>query len=100
MNKNIEKILDKLALIISLLPLTLFIVRHQKIGMEAPWLYIIFAAYAVLIIVGFVFAIYLVRNPKTKTALSKMALVLSSLYVIFFGFFTILTIASRLNIHL
>ena len=45
--------LGKLSLGVSVLPLTLFIIRHLKIGMEAPWLYLIFAAYALLIIVGF-----------------------------------------------
>ena len=30
--------LGKLSLGVSVLPLTLFIIRHLKIGMEAPWL--------------------------------------------------------------
>lgn len=49
--------LGRLSLLVSVLPLTLFIIRHLKIGMEAPWVYIIFAVYALLIIAGFVFAI-------------------------------------------
>lgn len=44
--------LGKLSLGVSVLPLTLFIIRHLKIGMEAPWLYLIFAAYALLITAG------------------------------------------------
>lgn len=49
--------LGRLSLLVSVLPLTLFIIRHLKIGMDAPWVYIIFAVYALLIIAGFVFAI-------------------------------------------
>ncbi len=88
--------LEKLSLGVSVLPLTLFIIRHLKIGMEAPWLYLIFAAYALLIIVGFVFAIWLVKNKKTRTATSKAALALSSLYVAFFSFFIYLTVAANI----
>ena len=88
--------LGKLSLGVSVLPLTLFIIRHLKIGMEAPWLYLIFAAYALLIIGGFVFAIWLVKNKKTRTATSKAALTLSSLYVVFFGFFIYLTVAANI----
>lgn len=88
--------LGKLSLGVSVLPLTLFIIRHLKIGMEAPWLYLIFAAYALLIIVGFVFAIWLVKNKKTRTATSKAALALSSLYVAFFSFFIYLTVAANI----
>lgn len=63
--------LGKLSLGVSVLPLTLFIIRHLKIGMEAPWLYLIFAAYALLIIGGFVFAIWLVKNKKHGQLLLK-----------------------------
>ena len=52
MKKNI----DKLSLGVSILPLTLFIIRRLKIGMIAPWTYIIFAVYALIIVAGFVFA--------------------------------------------
>lgn len=41
-----EKILEKISLGVSLLPLTFFIIRHLRIGMEAPWVYIFFAAYS------------------------------------------------------
>ena len=88
--------LGRLSLGVSVLPLTLLIIRHLEIGLEAPWLYIIFAVYALLIIVGFVFAIWLVKNPKTRTATSKAALMLSSLYVAFFSFFIYLTIAANI----
>lgn len=54
--------LGRLSLLVSVLPLTLFIIRHLKIGMDAPWVYIIFAVYALLIIAGFVFAIWLVKT--------------------------------------
>ena len=70
--------LGRLSLLVSVLPLTLFIIRHLKIGMDAPWVYIIFAVYALLIIAGFVFAIWLVKNKRTRTATSKAALTLSS----------------------
>ncbi len=36
--------LGRLSLLVSALPLTLFIIRHLKIGMDAPWVYIIFAS--------------------------------------------------------
>ena len=81
-----EKILEKISLGVSLLPLTFFIIRHLRIGMEAPWVYIFFAAYAVLIIVGFVFAICLIKNKKTRNAISKAALAISSVYLAFFSF--------------
>ena len=77
--------LGRLSLLVSVLPLTLFIIRHLKIGMEAPWVYIIF-----------VFAIWLVKNKRTRTATSKAALTLSSLYVAFFSFFIYLTVAARI----
>ena len=54
--------LGRLSLLVSALPLTLFIIRHLKICMDAPWVYIIFALYALLIIAGFVFAIWLVKT--------------------------------------
>ena len=82
-----EKILEKISLGVSLLPLTFFIIRHLRIGMEAPWVYIFFAAYAVLIIVGFVFAICLIKNKKTRNAISKAALAISSVYLAFFSLF-------------
>ena len=82
---------------VSLLPLTFFIIRHLRIGMEAPWVYIFFAAYAVLIIVGFVFAICLIKNKKTRNAISKAALAISSVYLVFFSLFIYLTIAARLH---
>ena len=63
--------LGRLSLLVSVLPLTLFIIRHLKIGMDAPWVYIIFAVYALLIIAGFVFVIWLVKNKKTRTAISQ-----------------------------
>lgn len=88
--------LGRLSLLVSVLPLTLFIIRHLKIGMEAPWLYIIFAVYALLIIVGFVFAIWLVKNKRTRTAKSKAALTFSSLYIAFFTFFIYLTVAANI----
>ncbi len=88
--------LGRLSLLVSVLPLTLFIIRYLKIGMEVPWLYIIFAVYALLIIVGFVFAIWLVKNKRTRTAASKVALTLSSLYVAFFSFFIYLTVAANI----
>lgn len=91
-----DRFLEKLSLGVSLLPLTLFIIRHLRIGMEPPWLYIILAVYAVLIVVGFVFAIYLVKSKKTRNALSTVALIISSMYIAFFSFFIYLTIASRL----
>lgn len=91
-----DRFLEKLSLGVSLLPLTLFIIRHLRIGMEPPWLYIILAVYAVLIVVGFVFAIYLVKSKKTRNALSTVALIISSIYIAFFSFFIYLTIASRL----
>lgn len=69
--------LGRLSLLVSVLPLTLFIIRHLKIGMEAPWVYIIFAVYALLIIAGFVFAIWLVKNKRTRTATSKCGVRLS-----------------------
>ncbi|NBH82504.1 hypothetical protein D7X88_06860 [bacterium C-53] len=92
-----EKILEKISLGVSLLPLTFFIIRHLRIGMEAPWVYIFFAAYAVLIIVGFVFAICLIKNKKTRNAISKAALAISSVYIAFFSLFIYLTIAARLH---
>lgn len=88
--------LGRLSLLVSALPLTLFIIRHLKIGMDAPWVYIIFALYALLIIAGFVFAIWLVKNKRTRTAISKAALTLSSLYVTFFSFFIYLTVAANI----
>lgn len=88
--------LGRLSLLISVLPLTLFIIRYLKIGIEVPWLYIIFAVYALLIIVGFVFATWLVKNKRTRTAASKAALTLSSLYVAFFSFFIYLTVAANI----
>lgn len=91
-----DKLLEKISFGVSLLPLTLFIIRHLKIGMEAPWLYIILAVYALLIVAGFVFAIYLVKNKKTRNAWSKAALTISSMYVAFFSLFIYLTIANRL----
>ena len=63
MKKNI----DKLSLGVSILPLTLFIIRRLKIGMIAPWTYIIFAVYALIIVAGFVFAVYLMKNKNTRT---------------------------------
>ena len=78
------------------LSLLVSVIRHLKIGMEAPWVYIIFAVYALLIIAGFVFAIWLVKNKRTRTATSKAALTLSSLYVAFFSFFIYLTVAARI----
>ncbi len=92
-----EKIIEKISLGVSLLPLTFFVIRHLKIGMEAPWVYIIFAAYAVLIIVGFVFAICLMKNQETRNAISKAALAISSMYIAFFSLFIYLTIAARLH---
>jgi bacteriorhodopsin len=71
-------------------------IRHLKIGMEMPWLYIIFAVYTLLIIMGFVFAIWLVKNKRTRTAKSKAALTLSSRYISFFTFFIYLTIAANI----
>lgn len=65
--------------------------------MEAPWVYIFFAAYAVLIIVGFVFAICLMKNQETRNAISKAALAISSVYLVFFSLFIYLTIAARLH---
>ena len=44
--------LGRLSLLVSVLPLTLFIIRHLKIGMEAPWVYIIFAVYALFLKIG------------------------------------------------
>ena len=88
--------LGRLSLLVSVLPLTLFIIRHLKIDMDAPWVYIIFAVYALLSIAGFVFAIWLVKNKRTRTATSKAALTLSSLYVAFFSFFIYLTVAARI----
>lgn len=90
-----EKYLDKVSLVISILPLTLFIIRHLKIGMEPPLLHIIFAAYGLLIITGFVLAVCLIKDKKSRTLYSKAALVLSSLYVAFFSFFIYLTIAAN-----
>ena len=92
-----EKIIEKISLGVSLLPLTFFVIRHLKIGMEAPWVYIIFAAYAVLIIVGFVFAICLMKNQETRNAISKAALAISSMYIAFFSLFIYLTVAARLH---
>ena len=88
--------LGRLSLLVSVLPLTLFIIRHLKIGMEAPWVYIIFAVYAFLIIAGFVFAIWLVKNKRMRTATSKAALTLSSLYFAFFSFFIYLTVEANI----
>lgn len=85
--------LGRLSLLVSAFPLTLFIIRHLKIGMDAPW---VFALYALLIIAGFVFAIWLVKNKRTRTAISKAALTLSSLYVAFFSFFIYLTVAANI----
>ncbi len=92
MKKNI----DKLSLGVSILPLTLFIIRRLKIGMIAPWTYIIFVVYALIIVAGFVFAIYLMKNKNTRTPTAKAALILSSLYVAFFIFFIYLTIAANI----
>ncbi len=88
-----KKYLDKVSLVISLLPLTLFIIRRLKIGMEPPLLYIIFGAYALLIITGFVLAIYTAKDKQSRTPCSKVALTLSSLYVAFLSVFIYLTIA-------
>ena len=55
-DKEDKKNIDKLSLGVSILPLTLFIIRRLKIGMIAPWTYIIFAVYALIIVAGFVFA--------------------------------------------
>lgn len=88
--------LDKFSLGISILPLTLFAIRHLKIGMTAPWTYIIFAIYGFLIVAGFIFAIYLIKNKHIKTLTVKVALTLSSLYIAFFSFFTYLTIAANI----
>ena len=90
-----KEYLDKVSLVISILPLTLFIIRRLKIGMEPPLLYIIFAVYGLLIIVGFVWAICLVKDKKSRTSYSKAALVLSSLYVTFFSLFIYLTVAAN-----
>lgn len=92
-----EHELEKISLGVSLFPLTLFIIRHLKIGMEAPWVYVIFAMYAALIVAGFVFAICLVKNNNTRNAMSKAALIISSTYVAFFSLFIYLTIAERLH---
>ena len=81
--------LGRLSLLVSVLPLTLFIIRHLKIGMDAPWVYIIFAVYALLIIAGFVFAIWLVKNKRTRTATSKAAF-LSFFLVVWFPVFVVL----------
>lgn len=94
-----EKILEKISLGISLLPLTFFIIRHLRIGMEAPWVYIFFAAYAVLIIVGFVFAICLIKNKKTRNAISKAALAISSVYLVFFSLFIYSTFPAQITEH-
>ena len=88
-----KEYLDKVSLVISILPLTLFIIRRLKIGMEPPLLYIIFAVYGLLIIVGFVLAICLVKDKKSRTSYSKAAL--SSLYVTFFSLFIYLTVAAN-----
>lgn len=90
------KNLDKLSLGVSIFPLTLFIIRHLEIGMTVPWTYIIFAAYALVIVAGFVFAIYLVKNKNTRTFAAKETFILNSLYVAFFSFFIYLTIASNI----
>ena len=92
MKKNI----DKLSLGVSIFPLTLFIIRRLKIGMIAPWTYIVFAAYALIIAAGFVFAIYLMKNKNTLTPTAKAALILSSLYVVFLIFFIYLTVAANI----
>lgn len=59
--------LGRLSLLVSVLPLTLFIIRHLKIGMDAPWVYIIFAVYALLIMmlkVDFQSIKNVGKNPK------------------------------------
>ncbi len=87
--------LSNLSLGISILPLTLFIIRHLKIGMTTPWLQIILVVYGLLILGGFVFAVFLVKNPKTRNVQTKIALGLDLLYICFFVFFAYLTIAKR-----
>lgn len=45
----------------------------------------------------FVFAICLIKNKKTRNAISKAALAISSVCLAFFSLFIYLTIAARLH---
>lgn len=76
-----KKVLSAVSLIMGIAPFSLLFIWKQEFMRQSPVNYIVIGGIVIVIIVGFVIALYQFKNRHLRDLATKIALILNSLFL-------------------